>query len=103
MRDKLLSRINEAANDYHKTKDPQYKDLWYKLIKEFYKLTNTPILKNTSFNIRGEPIVCTPQDAYRCFMRTEMDVLVLQNQILFKSNQPKVGRDETWMQEFELD
>ena len=44
---------------------------------------------NTSFNVRGEPIVCTPQDAYRCFMRTEMDVLVLQNQILFKEEQPK--------------
>ena len=53
--------------------------------------------------MRGEPIVCTPQDAYRCFMRTEMDILVLQNQILFKRDQPKVERDEKWMQEFELD
>ena len=58
---------------------------------------------NTSFNVRGEPIVCTPQDAYRCFMRTEMDVLVLQNQLLLKNNQPKAERDETWQQEFELD
>ena len=58
---------------------------------------------NTSFNVRGEPIVCTPQDAYRCFMRTEMDILVMQNQILFKSEQPILEKDETWMQEFELD
>ena len=58
---------------------------------------------NTSFNVRGEPIVCTPQDAYRCFMRTEMDVLVLQNQILYKEKQKKVEKDETWKQEFELD
>ncbi|MDA9714109.1 hypothetical protein N9U37_00610, partial [Prochlorococcus sp. AH-736-N10] len=56
-----------------------------------------------SFNVRGEPIVCTPQDAYRCFMRTEMDILVLQNQILYKREQPKVEKDEIWMQEFELD
>jgi carbamoyltransferase len=58
---------------------------------------------NTSFNVRGEPIVCTPQDAYRCFMRTEMDVLVLENQLLLKEEQPAEERDERWMQEFELD
>ena len=58
---------------------------------------------NTSFNVRGEPIVCTPQDAYRCFMRTEMDVLVLQNQLLLKSQQPLEEKDEKWKQEFELD
>ena len=58
---------------------------------------------NTSFNVRGEPIVCTPQDAYRCFMRTEMDVLVLQNQILFKEDQPKRQINESWKQEFALD
>jgi len=53
--------------------------------------------------VRGEPIVCTPQDAYRCFMRTEMDALVLQNQLLLKSEQPQEQSDESWMQEFELD
>ena len=58
---------------------------------------------NTSFNVRGEPIVCTPQDAYRCFMRTEMDALVLENQLLLKEEQPAEERDERWMQEFELD
>jgi len=76
---------------------------YYNLIKAFKRKTGCPTIVNTSFNVRGEPIVCTPQDAYRCFMRTEMDILVLQNQILFKSEQPKVEKDESWMQEFELD
>jgi carbamoyltransferase len=76
---------------------------YYNLISAFKRKTGCPTIVNTSFNVRGEPIVCTPQDAYRCFMRTEMDVLVLQNQILYKSEQRKVEKDETWMQEFELD
>ena len=76
---------------------------YYDLISAFKQRTGCPTLVNTSFNVRGEPIVCTPQDAYRCFMRTEMDVLVLQNQTLFKTEQPKVEEDETWMEEFELD
>ena len=76
---------------------------YYKLIDAFRRKTGCPTIVNTSFNVRGEPIVCTPQDAYRCFMRTDMDILVLQNQILFKIDQPKVEKDETWMQEFELD
>ncbi len=82
-----------------KSTNPRY----YELIKSFKKLTGCPSIVNTSFNVRGEPIVCTPQDAYRCFMRTEMDVLVLQNQILFKEKQKKVEKDETWKQEFDLD
>lgn len=60
---------------------------YYDLIQEFYKQTGCPILINTSFNVRGEPIVCTPEDAYRCFMATEMDVLVLENFILIKESQ----------------
>ena len=76
---------------------------YYNLINAFKKLTNCPLIVNTSFNVRGEPIVCTPQDAYRCFMRTEIDILVLQNQILYKPAQPKLEKDETWKQEFELD
>ena len=82
-----------------KTTNPRY----YELINAFKQKTGCPTIVNTSFNVRGEPIVCTPQDAYRCFMRTEMDVLVLQNQILFKNDQPKFEKDETWMEEFELD
>ncbi|RKZ36527.1 MAG: carbamoyltransferase, partial [Gammaproteobacteria bacterium] len=58
---------------------------------------------NTSFNVRGEPLVCTPQDAYQCFMRTEMDYLVLENCLLSKHNQPVWAKDEAWKQEFELD
>ena len=81
------------------TTNPRY----HKLIYEFKRKTGCPTIVNTSFNVRGEPIVCTPQDAYRCFMRTEMDILVLQNQILFKIDQPKDEKDETWMQEFEMD
>ena len=76
---------------------------YYNLIKSFQSLTGCPTLVNTSFNVRGEPIVCTPQDAYRCFMRTEMDVLVLENHLLLKDLQPKEEYDEKWMQEFELD
>ena len=82
-----------------KETNPRY----YNLIDAFKKRTNCPLIVNTSFNVRGEPIVCTPQDAYRCFMRTEMDVLVLQNQVLYKCTQPKIEKDETWKQEFELD
>jgi len=76
---------------------------YYNLIKAFKEETGCPTLINTSFNVRGEPIVCTPNDAYRCFMRTEMDVLVLQNQILYKDDQPKIKKNNEWMNEFELD
>ena len=58
---------------------------------------------NTSFNVRGEPIVCTPKDAYACFMRTEMDILVLENIILYKKEQPEWQEDENWHQKYELD
>ena len=89
------ARVQTVSNETN----PRY----YGLIKAFKKRTGCSMLVNTSFNVRGEPIVCTPQDAYRCFMRTEMDVLVLQNQILFKEEQPKVEKNETWRQEFDLD
>ena len=76
---------------------------FYALIDEFDKKSGCPILINTSFNVRGEPIVCTPEDAYRCFMRTEMDYLVLENVILNKVDQPIIEKDESWKNEFELD
>ena len=76
---------------------------YYQLINSFKKLTDCPSIVNTSFNVRGEPIVCTPQDAFRCFMRTDMDILVLENQMLLKNKQSKIQKDETWKQEFELD
>ncbi len=76
---------------------------FYNLIKAFEKKTGCPLVVNTSFNVRGEPIVCSPEDAYRCFIRTEMDVLVLENQILYKNEQPATSSDKDWMKEFELD
>ena len=76
---------------------------YYNLINAFKKRTGCPTIVNTSFNVRGEPIVCSPEDAYKCFMRTEMDVLVIQNQILFKNLQPKLEKKENWEKEFELD
>ncbi len=76
---------------------------YHQLIKTFKDKTGCPLVVNTSFNVRGEPIVCSPKDAYRCFMRTEMDILVLENQILYKNNQPKNKNQEDWKQEFALD
>jgi carbamoyltransferase len=76
---------------------------YHEVISEFEKLTGCPVIVNTSFNVRGEPIVCTPQDAYRCFMRTEMDVLVISDCILFKQEQPPWEELHEWHDEFELD
>ena len=76
---------------------------FYKLLKSFKSLTQCPTLINTSFNVRGEPIVCSPKDAFRCFMRTEMDILVLENQILYKNQQRNVRINENWHQKFLLD
>ena len=76
---------------------------YYSMIKAFHNKTGCPLVVNTSFNVRGEPIVCSPNDAYRCFMRTEMDVLVLQNQLLFKNEQPQIKENQNWKEEFELD
>ena len=61
------------------------------------------MIVNTSFNVRGEPIVCTPEDAYRCFMRTDMDVLVLENFILREDRAAAAAEDESWRKEFVLD
>lgn len=77
--------------------------LYYDIINEFRRATGCPVIVNTSFNVRGEPIVGTPEDAYRCFMRTDMDVLVLENFILEKAGQPKREEDESWKSEFVLD
>jgi carbamoyltransferase len=77
--------------------------LYYDIIKAFHKRTGCPVIVNTSFNVRGEPIVGAPEDAYRCFMRTDMDVLVLENFVLEKSEQAPVVEDESWRKEFVLD
>ena len=83
----------------HKETNPRY----YDLISHFEKRSGCSVLVNTSFNVRGEPIVCTPEDAYRCFMRTEMDYLVLENYLLPKSEQIPWKQDDAWKNEFELD
>jgi carbamoyltransferase len=83
----------------HKETNPRY----YDLISHFEERSGCPILVNTSFNVRGEPIVCTPEDAYRCFMRTEMDYLVLENFLIPKSEQIPWKQDDAWKNEFELD
>jgi carbamoyltransferase len=77
--------------------------LYYDIIDAFHRMTGCPVIVNTSFNVRGEPMVCSPEDAYRCFMRTDMDLLVLENFLLEKSVQPKIDRDESWKAEFALD
>ena len=83
----------------HEDTNPRY----YDLLKHFETRTGCPLLVNTSFNVRGEPIVCTPEDAYRCFMRTEMDYLALENFLLAKGDQPQWEKDDSWKDEFELD
>ncbi|MFQ5659307.1 MAG: carbamoyltransferase [Gammaproteobacteria bacterium] len=82
-----------------KETNPRY----YELLKMFWKQTGCAVLINTSFNVRGEPMVCTPEDAYRCFMRTGMDYLVMENCLLKKSDQAETILDESWKGEFELD
>ncbi len=83
----------------HAETNPRY----YRLLKRFEAQTGCPVLVNTSFNVRGEPIVCSPEDAYRCFMRTEMDFLVLENCLLSKVEQKPLAGDSDWRKEFDLD
>ena len=83
----------------HQDTNPRY----YELIKTFNDLTGCGVVVNTSFNVRGEPIVCTPTDAFRCFMRTEIDYLVIENFLLAKSEQIPWEKDDSWQEEFELD
>ena len=85
------------------TVHPETNPRYYDLLSHFEAKTGYGVLVNTSFNVRGEPIVCTPEDAYRCFMRTEMDYLVLENCLLAKTDQPQWKKDESWRDEFELD
>ena len=85
------------------TVHPETNPRFFHLLDCFEQRSGCPILINTSFNVRGEPIVNTPEDAYRCFMRTEMDYLVMENVLLEKSQQPKQERDDSWKEEFELD
>jgi carbamoyltransferase len=89
------ARIQTVARDAK----PDY----YDMLREFEQITGGPMVVNTSFNVRGEPMVLSPQDAYRCFMRTEIDVLVLENCVLYKDKQPAYADDANWQSEYELD
>jgi carbamoyltransferase len=81
----------------------QTNPIYYDLLQAFYNRTGCPVIVNTSFNVRGEPIVCTPRDAYLCFMRTEMDNLVIGSYLLEKSHQPSLKQDVDWKALYELD
>ena len=83
----------------HKETNPYF----WEMINEFKKITGYGIVVNTSFNVRGEPIVCTPEDAYKCFMRTEMDYLVIENFIFSKKEQPEWKEEKRWNEEYTLD
>lgn len=110
----LLSVVNKIRSDIPAVTHVDYSariqtvsekenPVYYKIIKAFQELTGCGVVVNTSFNVRGEPIVCNPEDAYLCFIRTEMDVLVLGNYILYKGEQPGIQHDENWRERYELD
>jgi carbamoyltransferase len=85
------------------TVSPDVTPKFYAVIKAFEQLTGCGLIVNTSFNVRGEPIVCTPEEAYRCFMRTEMDSLVLESFLLTKDDQPAHGDDRAWTTQIPAD
>jgi carbamoyltransferase len=89
------ARLQTVRREHH----PEF----YDLLAEFDRRSGCPVMINTSFNVRGEPIVCTPEDAYLCFMRTNMDVLVLGNQILYKGEQPELVEEFDWRERYALD
>lgn len=112
--DDLLAAVRQARSDVPaithfdysarvQTVDRSTNPTYHALIEEFERQTGCAVVVNTSFNVRGEPIVCSPQDAYRCFMRTEMDLLVLEDCLLWKPEQPLREADESWRDEYELD
>lgn len=96
-----ITHVDQSARlqTVHAQTNPRY----HRIIAEFAALTGCPVIINTSFNVRGEPIVCTPADAYRCFMRTEMDTLALGNHLLRKTEQPAWSEDGDWRDEMPLD
>ena len=85
------------------TVDPERHGLFYTMMDRFYRTTGCPVIVNTSFNVRGEPIVCTPEDAYRCFMFTHIDALVMGNHLLLKEAQPAMQGAKEHLAQFALD
>jgi carbamoyltransferase len=96
-----ITHVDYSARIQTVTEDAN--PLYYRLLKAFEARTGCPVLVNTSFNVRGEPIVCTPADAYKCFMRTEMDALVLAPFLLLKEHQPPLREDVDWRALYALD
>lgn len=96
-----VTHVDYSARIQTVTKDTNV--YYYNIIKEFKELTGYGVIVNTSFNVRGEPIVCTPREAYECFMRTDMDILVLENCILYKEEQPTYIEQVDWRSLYELD
>ena len=110
----MLPVVNEKRSDIPavthvdysariQTVDGIYNEDFYSILKAFYQKTGCPVLVNTSFNVRGEPIVCSLMDAYKCFMRTEMDILMMNGILLIKEEQPMFVEDKDWREEYELD
>ena len=110
----LMKRLKERRSDIPaithldysarlQTVNKNTKPDYHAIISEFEKLTGCAVIVNTSFNVRGEPIVCTPEDAYKCFMRTEMDVLVLEDYMIFKEKQPEWKEGKEWRRDLILD
>jgi len=85
------------------TVDKETNPLYYKMIEKFEEKYGCAVIINTSFNVRGEPIVCTPEDAHMCFIRTNMDYLIMGNCLLEKKEQKPLGKNIDWLREFELD
>ena len=113
-REDLLPIVNTVRSDIPavthvdysariQTVNSQDNHLYYGILKAFEERTGCGVVNNTSFNVRGEPIVCDYRDAYLCFMRTGMDVLVLENMILYKETQPELAEDIDWREEYGLD
>ena len=113
-KDELLKIVNEVRSDIPavthvdysarvQTVSEQSNKFLYKVLKEFKKITGCSVLVNTSFNVRGEPIVCSPRDAYQCFLRTDIDFLIMENTIVDRKEQTYDKDDISWKKEFELD
>lgn len=112
--DDMLQIVAEARSDIPavthvdysarvQTVDDRTNQKFHDVIRAFEERTGCGVVVNTSFNVRGEPIVGSPEDAYRCFMRTGMDLLVIDDYVLRKDDQPELADDENWMDQYELD